>query len=75
MSIETQPMDHTNFPLGKPIPIEVFKTFENEVDWNEYYGRWGTEEFIYGIYFTTGGNPYCHEEKGAATHVWMYIEK
>ena len=65
-------MDHTNFPIAKPIPIEVLKTFEALMDWDEYYGRWGTETLIYSDFY--GGNVPDYLE-GKVTHVWLYIEK
>lgn len=65
-------MDHTNFPIAKPIPFEVLKTFADKVDWDQYYGRWGTEELIYADYYR-GYVPLYLE--GKVTHVWMYHEK
>ena len=65
-------MDHTNFPLAKPIPIEVFKAFEAQVDWDEYYGRFGTEKLIYSDFYSPNVPTHL---TGKATHVWMYVEK
>ncbi len=66
-------MDHTNFPLAKPIPIETLKTFEDSIDWDEFYGRWGTETSIYSDFYSSGCIPEHLINK--VSHVWMYIEK
>jgi hypothetical protein len=65
-------MDHTNFPLNKPIPLDVLQSFESRIDWDEYYGRWGTESLIYSDYYT--GQIPTHLA-GKVTHVWIYVEK
>lgn len=65
-------MDHTDFPIARAIPLEVFKTFEDDVDWNEVYGRYGTESLIYSDFYN-GTVP--KHLVGKATHVWMYFEK
>lgn len=66
-------MDASNFPIAKPIPIDLLKTFEESIDWDEYYGRWGTETSIYGDYYGSGGIPEHLINK--VTHVWIYFEK
>lgn len=65
-------MDHTNFPIGRPIPLETLQTFEDDVDWDQFYGRWGTEEFMYADYY---GDSIPEHLAGIVTHVWMYYEK
>jgi hypothetical protein len=65
-------MDHTNFPLAKPIPIETFQAFEAQVNWDEYYGRFGTETVIYSDFYSEHVPVHL---AGKATHVWMYVEK
>jgi hypothetical protein len=65
-------MNETNFPIAKPIPIEVLKTFEANIDWDEYYGRWGTTTGTYSDFYSTNVPEHL---KGKVTHVWMYFEK
>lgn len=65
-------MDHTNFPIGKPIPLEVLQSFEDKVDWDLYYGRFGTETLIFSDYYC--GQIPKHLE-GKVTAVWLYLEK
>lgn len=65
-----EPTDY--FPLAKPIPLAELKTFEDQVDWDMYYGRWGTETQIFSDYY--GEQIPAHLE-GKATHVWLYVEK
>ena len=65
-------MNHTNFPIGEPIPQEVLKIFESQIDWDEYYGRWGTETLIFSDYY---GGSIPSTLEGKVTHVWMYYEK
>lgn len=66
-------MDHTNFPMATAIPLETLRTFEDKVDWDEVYGRWGTEELIYADYY--GGMGIPAHLVGKVTHVWLYWEK
>lgn len=66
-------MDSTNVPIGKAIPLAQFQTFEGRLDWDMYYGRWGTEELIYADYYGGCGIP--EHLVGKVTHVWMYHEK
>ncbi len=66
-------MNHTNFPLAKPIPLEVLSTFEEQIDWDGYYGRWGTEALIFSDFYGGGKVPAHLQDK--ATHVWLYRER
>ena len=65
-------MNHTNFPIGKAIPLAQLQTFENQMDWAMYYGRWGTAELIYSDYY---GGPIPEHLSGKVTHIWLYHEK
>jgi hypothetical protein len=65
-------MDHTNFPIATPIPLDVFNAFEAQVDWDEYYGRFGTETLIYSDFYNSQVPTHL---AGKVTHVWMYFEK
>lgn len=66
-------MDHTNFPIARAIPLSVIESFADNIDWDEYYGRWGTETLIYSDYYCGTGIPEHLINK--VTHVWMYFEK
>lgn len=66
-------MDHTNVPMATAIPLAVLQSFEDKMDWDEIYGRWGTEELIYADYYDGGGIP--EHLVGKVTHVWLYFEK
>lgn len=66
-------MDHTNFPMATAIALETLRTFEDKIDWDEVYGRWGTEKLIYADYYGGAGIP--EHLVGKVTHVWLYWEK
>lgn len=66
-------MDHTNFPMATAIPLETLQTFEDQMDWDEVYGRWGTEDLIYSDYYNGKNIP--EHLVGKVTHVWLYWEK
>lgn len=65
-------MNSPDFRLNRPIPVEVFRRFESQVDWDEYYGRWGTETHVFSAFY--GGTP-PPDLASQATHVWLFVEK
>lgn len=60
-------------PMGKGILIEELKKLEHVVDWDNVYGRWGTEDLIYADYYNHSVPP--EHLCGKVTHVWLYFEK
>ena len=66
-------MDHTNFPMATAIHWETLQTFQDKVDWDEVYGRWGTETLVYPDDY--GGMGIPEHLIGKVTHVWLYWEK
>lgn len=67
-------MDHTNYPMATAIPLPLLQSFEDMMDWDDIYGRLGTEKLIYSDYYH-GGEKVPEHLVGVATHVWLYWEK
>ena len=67
------------FKVAKPILLESVQAISREIDWDEYYGRWGTMTQVYADYYTggtyEGGSPVPKHLRSKVTHVWFYVEK
>lgn len=67
-------MNHLNFPMGTPIPLEVVSKFVDKIDWTDIYARYGTQELVFFDYYWGQSEPPEHL-KGTCTHVLFYWEK
>lgn len=67
-------MNHLNFPMNTPIPLEVIGKFADKIDWSDIYGRYGTADLVYPDYYH-GDKEVPEHLKGIVTHVRIYFEK